>query len=130
MMKNTIRQFQIPGIPECILVEKATRKELLRQMDDYIEVISGETNPDPVWANALYDDSYDILYEDGSEECISAVDYNGHPVRHQHIASIVYENPSTYMVYGNFRVNEDGIVYPSTEEVIADCILEVSGAGE
>ena len=114
----TVRKFQIPGIPECILVEKATRKALLRHMDDYIEVITSEVNPDPGCANTLYVDSYVILYEDGSEECISAVDYNGHPVRHQHIISIVYENPSTCMVYGNFRVNEDGIVYPSVEEEI------------
>lgn len=130
MQGRAVRKFQIPGILECIYVEKATRKELLRQMDDYIEVITSEVNSDPVWANALYDDSYVILYEDGIEECISAVDYDGHSVKRQHIVSIVYENPSTYMVYGNIRVSEDGIVYPSAEELIADCILEVSSEGE
>lgn len=108
-------------------MEKATRKELLRQMDDYINVISSETNLDSMWANALYDDSYSILYEDGSEACISAVDYEGHPVRRQRIVSIVYENPSTYMVYGNFHINEDGIVYPSAEEEIYERIHEVAG---
>ena len=51
------------------------------------------------------------------KHCINE-DYDGHKIRRQNIASIVYDNPCTSIVYGNFAINEYGVVTTAFEEDI------------
>ena len=105
------RRFLIHDIDCETLVEVMSRKEVLSYLDEYLD-------------NLLYDwfdgsdDSFSILYKDGSYDYINE-EYNGHKIRRQHIASIVYTNACTDIVYGNFDINEHGVVTPAFEEKIA-----------
>ena len=106
------RRFLIQDIGCETLVEVTTRKEVLSCLDEYIE------NFDYDWFDRS-DESFSILYKDGSYDTVNE-DYDSHKVRRQNIASIVYDNPETSMVYGNFEINEYGVVTPAFEENIAD----------
>lgn len=67
-----------------------------------------------------------ILYKDGTEDHVD-VYYDGHKIKRKNIASIVYANENTYIVYGNFEINEYGIVTTSFDERIASQnIVEVA----
>ena len=105
------RRFLIQDIDCEILVEVTTRKEILSWLDEHIE------NFDYDWFDRS-NESFSILYKDGSYDTVNE-DYDGHKVRRQNIASIVYDNPETSMVYGNFEINEYGVVTPAFEEKIA-----------
>ena len=112
------RYFYIKDIDCTTTVEFATRKDLLDYMDEYIDNLQYE------WFDPS-DNSYEILYNDGTFDYIDSF-YDGHKIKRQHIASIVNTNPCTSVVYGNFEMNEYGVVYAAFEECIDDTnILEV-----
>lgn len=107
------RIFHIIDIDCDIIVEGTTKKkDIFDMMDDYIENFQYD------WFNPC-DDSFSILYKDGSFDCIDEC-YDGHKVKKQGIISIVHSNPETYFVYGNFEINEYGVVTVSKEMIIAN----------
>lgn len=111
-------EYLIKDIDCTIIVEKENKKEILSWMDEYLENMKYE------WFDGS-EQMFHILYKDGSYDCINE-DYDGHKVKRTNIASIVYDNPCTSMVYGNYEINEYGVVTTSLyETVINENIKEV-----
>lgn len=110
-MKNlNTRYFFLKDIETTVIVEFAgTQKEIFGWLDDMIENLQYD------WFHT--DDTFCILYKDGTEEYINS-DYDGHKIKRNNIASIVYSNDCSYIVYGNFEINEYGIVYTAYDEKI------------
>lgn len=52
-----------------------------------------------------------IAYKDGTEDYINE-EYDGHKVRRTNISGIVYDDEGGTSVYGNYTVNEWGVVTP------------------
>ena len=102
------RIFLIEDINCDIIVDFATRKELLSYLDEYTE-------------NCLYnwfdgsDQQFTILYNDGTYDCINE-EYDNHKIKKQNIKAICYDNPCTTMIYGHFSINEYGVVTVSEDE--------------
>lgn len=123
------RYFYMEDIDCVVTVEYASRKELLELLDNHIDNVRTYNemiaNGNP---NACYyennDDVFEILYKDGTTDYIND-EYDGHKIRRQNIASIVYCNSSTYMVYGNFEISENGIASPAFEDAIDESLKEV-----
>lgn len=112
------RYFKIIDLDCEIIIEKTTRKDVLGWLDEYIDNFQYDFF-DPS------DDSFEILYKDGSWDFINE-DYDGHKIRRQQIESICYNNACTSIVYGHFEINEYGVVYASAEEKIAaENIIEI-----
>lgn len=114
-MKNAkykVRRFLIQDIDCVMTVEVTTRKELLFYLDQYLENFQYE------WYDASLE-VFRILYKDGTFDYIYE-DYDGHKIKQQNIAAIVYDNPEDSIVFGNFEINDCGVVNPSFEEQIAD----------
>lgn len=112
------RRFLVKDIDCEVIVEVTTRKEVLEWMDEYLENLPYE------WFDGSNDCFY-ILYKDGTYDCINE-DYDGHKIKRINITSIVYDNAETSMVYGNFEINEYGVVTTAFEEKIAqDNIIEI-----
>ena len=109
-MTNTDRYFLIKDLNCIITVEKATRKEMLYIIDNYIENIE----------NGLADDEevFTILYKDGTTKRID-IEFDEKNYKKINIASIVFDNPCTYMVYGNFEIDNEGVINPAFEEEVA-----------
>lgn len=105
------RRFLIKDIDCEVLVRVVSQKEVLSWMDDYIEKLSYE----------LFDGSdcyFNVLYKDGSFDFING-EYDGHNIKRHNIVSLVFVSPLLSMVYGNFDINEFGVVTPSFKEKIA-----------
>lgn len=112
MKKETIREtYRIIDIDCDVIIENVTRKEALSWLDEFIE------NYEFDWCD-LSDDSYEILYNDGSRDYINE-DYDGHKIKRVNIASIVFNNAETAIVYGGYEINEYGVVSASFEKLIA-----------
>lgn len=112
MAKMENRYFYMKDIGCVVTVEYATRKEMLEWIADYVK------NPNP-------DETYMVMYTDGSSDYINE-EYDGHHIKRQNIVSILNCNPSTYVVYGHFGMNEAGCAYPAVEDKIDDTnIIEV-----
>lgn len=110
MKSLNTRYFFLKDIETTVIVEFArTQKEIFGWLDDMIENLQYD------WFHT--DDTFCILYKDGTEEYINS-DYDGHKVKRNNIASIVYSNDCSYIVYGNFEINEYGIVYTAYDEKI------------
>lgn len=102
---------------ECeTIVEITSRKDILGYLDEYIDNCKYD------WFDAS-DDVFMILYKDGSSEYINE-EYDGHKIKRINIESIVYTNACTDMVFGNFSINEFGVVTPSFEMEISNNIIE------
>lgn len=98
--------FKILDIDTNIVVELSnTQKEIFDWMDEYIENLQYD------WYDGS-DMSFKILYKDGTEDIID-MDYDGHKVKRNNIKSLVFDNPSTSMVYGTYQINEYGVVNTS-----------------
>ena len=115
------RRFKIIDIDcESIVEIVKTQKEVLSWMDEYLENLGYD------WFKAS-DDSFEILYKDGTEDFINE-EYDGHKIRRNNIASIVYNNACTAIVYGGFTVNEYGVVTASEGSEIAEDNIEEARA--
>ena len=106
------RNFLIVDIDCITTVEIMSRKEVLSWLDEYLDNLAYD------WFDGS-DDSYCILYKDGSSVTINE-EYDGLKIKRTNIASIVYTNACTDIVYGNFEINEYGVVTPAFETRIAD----------
>ena len=111
------KTFLIKDLDCKMIVEETTRKEILDYMEEYIENLSYD------WFDGS-DSSFDILYRDGSSDCISN-DYDGHKVKKTNIQAIVYDNPCTSMTFGHYSINEYGVVSTAFETMIDSNIEEV-----
>lgn len=112
------RTFLIQDIDCRAEVQVVSRKEALSYVDEYLENFPYEWF-DRSWASTC------ILYKDGSYDYIDE-DYDGHKIKRQNIASIVFNNECDSIVYGKFEINEYGVVTTSFEEIIADTnIVEI-----
>lgn len=114
-MKKT---FLIKNIDCEMIVEEETRKEIMSWLDEYIENSSYD------WFDGS-DQAFSILYKDGTTDFINE-EYDGHKVRRTNIASIVYDNPCTSMVFGNYEINEYGVVTTSFAMNINEGIEEIA----
>lgn len=56
---------------------------------------------------------------DGSVDYINE-GYDGHKIKSQHIASMVYTNSYSDMAYDKFEMNPYGVIYPVCKEQIDD----------
>ena len=109
--------YRIKDIDSEILIEKESRKELLSYLDEFINNLKYE------WF--ISDDAFMIEYSDGSEEYISQQNYDGHKIKRTNIESFVYSNDCTYMVYGNYKINECGVVTTARETKIDKNIVYI-----
>lgn len=118
------KYFLIKDIDCQIIVEECTRKSILDNLDGYLDCLEmASQNPN------LYngeDETFSILYNDGSEDVIN-YEYDGHHIKRTGIASIVYDNPETSCVYGNYAINAYGVVYPSFVSEIDEDNIELVG---
>lgn len=112
------RHFLITDIDEKMIVEETTRKDILGYIDEHLENIE--------YGNDMSDYAFRILYKDGSTDEVSGNDYDGHKIKRINILSIVVDNPYTSMTYGNYRINQYGVVNPSNEMEIDNNIIEVT----
>lgn len=122
-MKVKERVFRIEDLDCYIAIEIVNRqKDIFDFIDDYIENLSYD------WFDGS-DDSFQIVYKDGTEEYIDE-EYDGHKIRRNNILSMVYNNACDSVVYGGFEINEYGVVSASDRVVIANHnITEVPGEG-
>lgn len=99
---QTIRTFRTKDTKCIITIEVETRRNLLDFLIQYLENREFEWFVDTV-------DTFKILYKDGSSDYISS-EYDGHHIKMINIKSIVWDNGETYVVYGNFSINDYGVV--------------------
>lgn len=112
-MKIKERTFMIEDVDCVSIVEVVSKqKDVFDWLEDYIENMQYE------WFDPC-DDSFAILYKDGTTDYIDE-SYDGHKIRRRGIASMVYNNTCTSIVYGPFAINAYGVVTVSEKEEIAD----------
>ena len=69
-----------------------------------------------------------ILYKDGSTDAVCGNDYDGHKIKRINILSIVVDNPCSSITYGNYSINQYGVVNPSSEmEIDSNIINNIIG---
>lgn len=105
------KEYPIKDIDDikAVVWECKTQKEILEYLDEALENeqiwLSGNTR----CCNPFEDESYFILYKDGST--YSKLDGVEEGVyKKKNIKAIVYNNPCDTWVYGDYEVNEYGVV--------------------
>ena len=112
-MKIKERVFKIEDIDcECIVEVVSKQKDILDLVDEYVENLQYD------WFNGS-DDSFHIVYKDGTETFIDE-NYDGRKVKRKNIVSMVCNNPCTAIVYGDFEINEYGVVTAAEKTVISE----------
>lgn len=110
--QKTKRFFYMSDIDSTMCVEISTKKDMLDLIDETIR------------NNYTCEESiFDILYKDGTE---IRIDENNRKYKKTGIISIVNDNGTTVEVYGNFEINDNGVVYPAAETIIDDHLFEVT----
>jgi hypothetical protein len=112
-MKKMVKEYIINDIEAKVIVEIEKRqKDVLDWMDQYTDQMNEE------WFDAS-EDVFQILYKDGTIDVID-INYDGHKVRRNNIASIVYNNACTSIIYGSYEINEYGVVNVAEETKVAE----------
>lgn len=109
--KPSTRYFYIPDIDSTMCVEIMTKKYMLDLIDETLRF--NLTDEECI---------FDILYKDGTEV---RIDENNRNYKKSGIIAISNDNGTTVQVYGNFEINENGVVYPAAEEKIDEILSEV-----
>lgn len=117
------RYFYLKDVGCTIKIEEISRKEMLAWLDDYVKCVL-ENNYYKTNIYDVEDDTYEILYKDGTTDYIDE-NYDGHKIKRTNIVSIVNCNAESSMTYGNFSINECGVVHTSIEKQIDDNVVEV-----
>ena len=112
------RKFLITDINEQMVVEEITRKDALSYIDEHLENIG--------YNNDMSDYAFRILYKNGNIDYVAGNDYDGHKITRINIESIVIDTPCDSMVYGNYEINQYGVVTPSSEMKIDNNIIDVT----
>lgn len=111
--KIKTKNYLIKDIDCKITVEiTSTIKDIWGWIEEYIDNLPYE------WFEP-YDDTFEILYKDGTYDYIN-YEYDGHKVKKKNIQSIVYNNPEDSIVYGTYQINEYGVVTASNKVQIAE----------
>ena len=100
-MRKEIKSVYVEDIKIDIEI-MTTAKDVLGWMEQYLDNFQYD------WFDTT-DESFFIVYKDGSTDSIDSF-YDGHKIRKQNIKSIVYNNPEDYIVYGDYEINEYGVV--------------------
>lgn len=111
------REFLINDINTKMTIEEISRKDALDYIDEHLENIE--------YGSDMDDYAFRILYKDRSEDSVVGNDYDGHKIKRINIVSIVVDNPCTSMVFGNYEINQYGVVNPSIENFIDENIKEL-----
>ncbi len=101
-MRKEIRAIEVEGVRIEIEVVTAV-KDVFDWLEQYIYNLNENVDFDPS------DEAFEIVYKNGKTDYIGS-DYDGHKISKRNIKSIVYSNPEDYIVYGDYEVNEYGIV--------------------
>lgn len=115
-MKETIRTYHVDDVDIDIEIVETSRKQVLSYLDNLIDCIDRK---DELWKSGRqYMDNIDvsemcvmIAYKDGTEDYINE-EYDGHKIRRTNISGIVYDDEGGTSIYGNYTVNEWGVVTP------------------
>ena len=89
--------------------ETKKQKEILDVLDESLEMEKLWIDGNPHVCNPFEDDSFYILYNDGSSYCKMDGIEDG-VYKKKNIKAIVYSNACDTWVYGEYEVNEYGIV--------------------
>lgn len=111
------KTFIVSDIDTKMIVEETTRKDILGYIDEHLENIK--------YGNDMSDYSFCILYKDGSTDEVYGNDYDGHKIKRINILSVVVNNPCTSITYGNYSINQYGVVNSSDVMEIDNNIIEV-----
>lgn len=112
MKETKTRFFYMSDIDSTMCVEISTKKDMLDLINETIR--NNYTCEEAI---------FDILYKDGTE---IRIDETNRKYKKTGIVSIVNDNGTTVQVYGNFEINENGVVYPAFETHIDDHLFEVT----
>lgn len=103
-MRKEIRKHFVKDVECQIEIEIMSKtKDIFDWLDEYVENLEYE------WFDGS-DDSFEIIYKDGTVEYIDN-SYDGHKIKRRNIKSMLYNNPCTYMVYGDYEINEYGVAH-------------------
>lgn len=80
-----------------------TRRDVLDYLEQYLDNLQFE------WFDAS-DEVFEIVYKDGTTDYID-FNYDGHKIKKNNIKSILYSNPETYIVYGDYEINGYGVAH-------------------
>ena len=117
------RYFYLKDLGCTTKIEEISRKEMLAWLDYYVQCVL-ENNYYKTNMYDTEDDSFEILYKDGKTDYIDN-EYDGHKIKRINIVSIVNCNAESSVTYGNFSINNSGVVHASTEKLIDDGVVEV-----
>lgn len=121
--------FKIKDLDLVACIYHDTKKNIIQNLkwfiDDLKDIDRKLDRNYPVDLTSLNDISYDILYKDGREESICG-DYDYHKIDYNAICCIIENNPNECLVYGNYTINEHGIIYPS-KTINIDDNIEIIG---
>ena len=113
-MKVKERVFKIEDIDCEVTVEVVNRqKDIFDYLDDAIE------NTDEYGYDGFGDDTYHIIYADGTEVIVDGYSERS-KIKRKGIIAMCFNNDCTAVVYGNFSINEYGVVSASAEIDISD----------
>ena len=113
MTKEITKKFYIEDVDCTFEVIETTRKEVLSYIDMIIDNIRMK---EEIAKNGGFDniDVSDmvgyILYKDGTSEYIDE-SFDGHKIRRTNIQSAMYEDGWETRTFGEYEVNECGVVY-------------------
>lgn len=104
------KEYPIKDFDMCAVVwESRTQKEILEVLDELLENeklwLEGNSN----LSNPFEDEAFHILYKDGSTyDKLDGIKEGVY--KKKNIKAIVYDNPCDTWVYGEYEVNECGVV--------------------
>ena len=104
------KEYPIKDFDMCAVVwESRTQKEILEVLDELLENeklwLEGNSN----LSNPFEDEASHILYKDGSTyDKLDGIKEGVY--KKKNIKAIVYDNPCDTWVYGEYEVNECGVV--------------------
>ena len=105
------KEYLIKGFDDLkiVVLESKIQKEILEILDELLENeklwIEGDTHID----NPFKDEAFHILYKDGSTyDKLDGIEDGIY--KKKNIKAIIYDNPYDTWVYGEYKVNEYGVV--------------------
>lgn len=117
VIKLKLRRFLISDINTEMFIQETTRKDILGYIDEHIENIA--------YGCDMSDHAIHILYKDGSVDVVAGNDYDGHKIKRINIISAVVDDACISSTYGNYEINQYGVVTPAEEMKIDENIREI-----
>lgn len=114
-----VREYLIIDIDTKMVIQETTRKDILGYIDEHLENIK--------YGNDMSDYAFRILYRDGSEDEVIGNDYDGHKIKRINILAVVVDNPCNSITFGNYEINNFGVVNPAIQMKIHKNIMQIGG---